>query len=69
MSEDNHIVCRIEQANVYWRDPEVGTSHEQPVELLSNGWIHFPDTGQYYPPRDVEKVIDLDKEPKGSNHV
>lgn len=62
-------IVRIDKASVEWTDSKVETTFDQPVDLLPNGWIHFPGTGQYYPDHEIEKVVDLEKEPEGSNHV
>lgn len=48
-------ITRTIDGRVHWTDDEV-ESYRGKVELLENGWIRIPETGNYYPPTEVVEV-------------
>ena len=55
-AEDDGEIEQLDSANVVWSDEETVASFGIPVRLLTNGWIHTPETGCYYPPSEVVEI-------------
>lgn len=64
---------RLDSAKVVWKDDEYATAAGIPVEILSNGWIYTPETNEYHPPNEVERVeryVDTETDrSEGGSHV
>jgi len=48
---------RLDNAKIVWKEDEYETAVDIPVEILSNGWIYTPETEEYHPPTEVERVV------------